>query len=286
MPATGSAIASATSSWRRGCRSSSGARCPTPSWSRSRRAGTLKTTGGARQAGAAHARRSRGPRRWRRGSRSQWLRLQDVEKVRPDGMLYPQWDQSLTESMRKETELFFDSLVREDRSVLDLLNADYTFVNERLARHYGIPNVTGADVPPRARCRRPRRGMLDAGQHPDADLGRRSHLAGAARQVGDAGAARLAAAAAAAERAGARRDEGAPQDGTRAVGARAHGAAPREPGVHVVPPRHRPARPRARELRRHRPVPHQGQRRAGRLDRRALRRHARWKAPTACATRC
>ncbi len=45
--------------------------------------------------------------------------------------------------MRRETELFFDSIVREDRSVLDLLTADYTFVNERLARHYGIPNVTG-----------------------------------------------------------------------------------------------------------------------------------------------
>ena len=74
---------------------------------------------------------------------SQWLRLQDVEKMRPDGILYPQWDQSLTDSMRKETELFFASLVREDRSVLDLLNADYTFVNERLARHYGFPNVTG-----------------------------------------------------------------------------------------------------------------------------------------------
>ena len=75
---------------------------------------------------------------------SQWLRLQDVEKVRPDGILFPQWDQSLTDAMRKETELFFASLVREDRSVLDLLNADYTFVNERLARHYGLPNVTGS----------------------------------------------------------------------------------------------------------------------------------------------
>ncbi len=93
---------------------------------------------------------------------SQWLRLQDVEKVRPDGILYPQWDQSLTESMRKETELFFASLVREDRSVLDLLNADYTYVNERLARHYGVPNVTGSTfrrvtLPPT------RRGVLTQG---------------------------------------------------------------------------------------------------------------------------
>jgi hypothetical protein len=93
---------------------------------------------------------------------AQWLRLQDVEKVRPDGILYPQWDQSLTDSMRRETELFFASLVREDRSVLDLLNADYTYVNERLARHYGYPNVTGPEfrrvtLPPT------RRGVLTHG---------------------------------------------------------------------------------------------------------------------------
>ena len=93
---------------------------------------------------------------------AQWLRLQDVEKVRPDGILFPQWDQSLTESMRKETELFFASLVREDRSVLDLLNADYTYVDERLARHYGFPNVTGTEfrrvsLPPT------RRGVLTQG---------------------------------------------------------------------------------------------------------------------------
>ena len=93
---------------------------------------------------------------------SQWLRLQDVEKVRPDGILFPQWDQSLTESMRRETELFFASLVREDRSVLDLLNADYTYVDGRLARHYGIPNVTGTTfrrvaLPPT------RRGVLTHG---------------------------------------------------------------------------------------------------------------------------
>ncbi len=93
---------------------------------------------------------------------SQWLRLQDVDKVRPDGILYPQWDQSLTDSMRQETELFFASLVREDRSVLDLLNADYTYVDERLARHYNIPNVTGSmfrrvQLPPT------RRGVLTHG---------------------------------------------------------------------------------------------------------------------------
>jgi hypothetical protein len=74
---------------------------------------------------------------------SQWLRLQDLERVIPDPILYPYSDQTLSLALKKETELFFDSLVRDDRSVLELLTADYTFVNERVARHYGIPNVTG-----------------------------------------------------------------------------------------------------------------------------------------------
>jgi hypothetical protein len=75
---------------------------------------------------------------------SQWLRLQDLERVIPDPILYPYSDQTLSLALKKETELFFESLVREDRSVLDLLTADYSYVNERVARHYGIPNVTGA----------------------------------------------------------------------------------------------------------------------------------------------
>ena len=74
---------------------------------------------------------------------AQWLRLNDVDEILPDALLYPYYDHSLGQAFKRETELFFDSLVREDRSVLDLLTADYTFVNERIARHYGIPNVTG-----------------------------------------------------------------------------------------------------------------------------------------------
>jgi hypothetical protein len=71
----------------------------------------------------------------------QWLRLQNLREANPDLFLYPDFDRSLAQSLRRETELLFDSIVREDRSVLDLLTANYTFVNERLARHYGIPNV-------------------------------------------------------------------------------------------------------------------------------------------------
>ena len=72
-----------------------------------------------------------------------WLRLQDLDRLFPDALRYPQYDKTLADSMRRETELFFAHIVREDRSVLELLTADYTFVNERLAQHYGIPNVAG-----------------------------------------------------------------------------------------------------------------------------------------------
>jgi len=75
---------------------------------------------------------------------SQWLRLQDLEKIDPDYLFYPLYDDTLASALKRETELFFENLVQEDRSVLEILTADYTFVNERLARHYGIPNVTGS----------------------------------------------------------------------------------------------------------------------------------------------
>ena len=93
---------------------------------------------------------------------SQWLRLQDLERVIPDPILYPYSDQTLSLALKKETELFFDSLVREDRSVLELLTADYTFVNERVARHYGIPNVTGPAFR-RVTLPEERRGILGHG---------------------------------------------------------------------------------------------------------------------------
>ena len=73
----------------------------------------------------------------------QWLRLGDVEGVLPDAVAYPYFDRTLGDAFVVESEMFFDSLVREDRSVTDLLTADYSFVNERIARHYGIPNVAG-----------------------------------------------------------------------------------------------------------------------------------------------
>jgi hypothetical protein len=74
----------------------------------------------------------------------QWLNLRGLQSVGPLPMLYPDFDDPLRQAMRREVELLFDSIVREDSSVVDLLTADYTFVNERLAKHYGIPNVYGS----------------------------------------------------------------------------------------------------------------------------------------------
>ena len=93
---------------------------------------------------------------------SQWLRLQDVDKIRPDGLFYPYWDRSLSQSFRRETELFFDHIVRQDRSVRDLITADYSFVNERIARHYGIANVTGDEFR-KVTLPESRRGVLGQG---------------------------------------------------------------------------------------------------------------------------
>src|SRR5262245_24160227 len=74
----------------------------------------------------------------------QWLQLRNVKSVLPNSDEFPDFDDSLRQSMFRETELLFDSIMREDRSVIELLTADYTFLNERLARHYGVPNVYGS----------------------------------------------------------------------------------------------------------------------------------------------
>jgi hypothetical protein len=74
----------------------------------------------------------------------QWLFLRNVQSVLPDEATFPNFDDNLRQGFRRETELFFESVVREDRDVMDLITANYTFVNERLAKHYGIPNVYGS----------------------------------------------------------------------------------------------------------------------------------------------
>jgi hypothetical protein len=74
----------------------------------------------------------------------QWLYLRNVEKIGPNPDVFPDFDANLREAFQKESQLFFQNMIKEDGSILDLVDADYTFVNERLARHYGIPNVYGS----------------------------------------------------------------------------------------------------------------------------------------------
>jgi mono/diheme cytochrome c family protein len=93
----------------------------------------------------------------------QWLKMRGLDEVEPDAVVFPNFDDGLREGFRKELELFVESVVRDDRSVVDLLSADYTFVNERLALHYGIPNVRG-DQFRRVTLSDPnRRGLLGKG---------------------------------------------------------------------------------------------------------------------------
>jgi hypothetical protein len=93
----------------------------------------------------------------------QWLYLRNLASVAPSPDEFPGFDDNLRNAFRRETELFFGSIMHEDRSVLDLLTADYTFVNERLARHYGIPNVYGSQFRRVSLADTPRRGLLGQG---------------------------------------------------------------------------------------------------------------------------
>ncbi|PWU08984.1 MAG: hypothetical protein C5B51_06805 [Terriglobia bacterium] len=90
----------------------------------------------------------------------QWLFLRNLKSAAPNLDTFPDFDDNLRQAMKQETELFFGSIMREDRSVTDLLNADYTFVNERLARHYGIPGVYGSQFRRVPVTDEARRGLL------------------------------------------------------------------------------------------------------------------------------
>jgi hypothetical protein len=93
----------------------------------------------------------------------QWLYLRNLKTIAPDRDAFPEFDENLREAFERETELFFENVVREDRSVVDFLDADYTFVNERLARHYGIPNVYGTQFRRVTLSDENRRGLLGQG---------------------------------------------------------------------------------------------------------------------------
>jgi len=93
----------------------------------------------------------------------QWLQLRHVPDLTPDPVEYPAFDENLRRALEKETALFLESLVREDRPLMDLLNANYTFVNERLARHYGLPDVYGSSFRRVLVADDSRRGLLGQG---------------------------------------------------------------------------------------------------------------------------
>src|SRR5205814_7142744 len=93
----------------------------------------------------------------------QWLQLRNLDKVTPDLLMFPDFDDNVRQAFRKETELLFTSTVRENRSTLDLLNADYTFVNERLARHYGMRGIYGSQFRRVTVTDPNRRGLLGQG---------------------------------------------------------------------------------------------------------------------------
>jgi len=93
----------------------------------------------------------------------QWLHVRNLRNIVPNHDEFPDFDDTLREAFRRETELFFGSIMREDRGVLDLLTADHTFVNERLAKHYGIPNVYGSHFRRVTLDEDARRGLLGKG---------------------------------------------------------------------------------------------------------------------------
>ena len=115
---------------------------------------------------------------------SQWLRLQDLEKINPDAQLYPYFNQQLKEAMDRETELLFHTIVQEDRSILELLTADWTFVDEQLAAHYGLQGVSGTEFVRVQLDDENRRGLLGHGSILML-TSERSNFARASRQMGD-----------------------------------------------------------------------------------------------------
>ena len=206
----------------------------------------LQRAGRARAAGAPDAGRPA-----RRGAREK-LRVAvaapaQPARLAPGSVRVPGQRPNLMASMERETELFFMSIVREDRPILDLLTADYTFIDGRLARHYKIPNVVGNRFRRVAVDRRAPPRPARPRQHPDRDVVSDPDVAGRARQVDSRQSARRAAAAAAARSAGA---QGKHRGREAAAAARAAAGASREPDLRRLPRDDGSDRLRARELRR------------------------------------
>ena len=205
----------------------------------------------------------------------QWLQLRNLDKVTPDVLLFPDFDDNVRQAMRSETELLFASIVRENRPALTLLDADYTFVNERLARHYGIPRIYGSHFR-RVQVTDPnRRGLLGHGSilSMTAAANRTSPVLRGKYIISNLlNTPPLPPPAVVPDL------EESAHEGSALDRSRAARTAPRQPDVRRLPSQHRSGWLRARELRRRRTVARRDQGRAGhRFGRRALRWHQdRW----------
>ena len=180
----------------------------------------------------------------------QWLFLRNIARIQPDPAAFPNFDENLRQSMAKETELLVESTLREDRSVVDLLKTDYTFVNQRLAEHYGIKGIYGNEFRRVALDRPEPAGPARTSQHHDGDLLSQSDGADDPRKMG-AGAAPGHAAAAAAANVPSLKDDETHKKLTMRQRMEQHRASP---AMRRLPPDHGPARLRAGELRRPRQV--------------------------------
>ena len=201
----------------------------------------------------------------------QWLYLRNLDVKGGAVEEFPDFDDNLREAFRTETELLFGSIVREDRNVVDLLTADYTFVNERLAEHYDIPGVYGSHFRKVTLENDARRGLLGQGSILDGHLVSEPHVAGAARRLGAREHRRRRSADSAAERPRAR-GNGESREHAEDL-ARPNVTAHREAILRGLPQDHGPCRLCARELRRGRQVANGRAWRTDRRNREARRRH-------------
>jgi hypothetical protein len=172
----------------------------------------------------------------------QWLHVRNVRSATPDKNEFPNFDDTLRQALESELDLFLDSVIRGGGSVLDLLTADYTFVNERLARHYGMRPTAATSGASKASTTRAAallgKGGIRWSRRTPTDVARGPRQVGAGRARGLAAPAAAANAPALAEADGAK-----PADD-----ARAHGGAPQQPGLRELPQRDGSDRARAREL--------------------------------------
>ncbi len=214
----------------------------------------------------------------------QWLYLRNLETKGGAVEQFPNFDDNLRQALRTETEMLFASIVREDRNLLDLLTADYTFVNDRLARHYGMPGIYGSEFRRVPVENEARRGLLGQGSILlVTSLPERTspvqrgvwvleNIVGAPVPTPPPNVPDLA--------------ESGRHEEPAAHAARADGAAHDAAVLRRLPQDHGPRRLRSRELRRDRPMAHRRARHADRCDARGSSTAPRSTAPSICAMRC